>query len=85
MGFYRDADIERAASEAEAARAAAVREAGSCTHGATQGYTEKYRPDLAPDRVECLECSEQWDSLTPTTPRAGRCWGDRAHCCSSAS
>ena len=63
MGFYRDADIERAASEAKAARAAALREAGSCTHGATQGYTEKYRPDLAPDRVECLECSEQWDSF----------------------
>ena len=44
MGFYRDADIEQAASEAEAARAAAVREAGSCTHGATQGYTEKNPP-----------------------------------------
>ena len=63
MGFYRDADIERAAFAAEAAHAAALREAGVCTHGATQGYTEKYRPDLALDKVECLECGAQWDSF----------------------
>ena len=63
MGFYRHADIEQAAFAAEAARAAALRKAGICTHGATQGYSEKYRPDLAPDRVECLECGEQWDAF----------------------
>ena len=63
MGFHRDADIQRAAFEAEAAHAAALRKAGICTHGATQAYTEKYRPDLAPDRVECLACDEQWDSF----------------------
>ena len=43
--------------------AAALRKAGICTHGATQGHTEKYRPDLAPNKVECLDCGEQWDSF----------------------
>ena len=33
MGFYRHADIEQAAFAAEAARAAALRKAGICTHG----------------------------------------------------
>ena len=63
MGSYRDADSQQAGFAAEAAHAAALRKAGVCTHGATQGYTEKHRPDLALDKVECLGCGEQWDSF----------------------
>jgi hypothetical protein len=63
MILHRDGDIRQATIEAEATHAVALRSAGICTHGATQGYSEQYRPDLAPDRIECLCCGERWESF----------------------
>jgi len=63
MILDRNGDIGQATIEAEDTHAVALRSAGICTHGATQGYSEQYRPDLAPDQIECLGCGQRWESF----------------------
>lgn len=51
-----EADYELAELNRLGALTSSLQKRGICVHGWTQGATPEHRPDLMPDKVECLRC-----------------------------